>query len=179
MLFGVFERMVNKSTKFTPAHLLYGFELRTPAIWQPGPGRVLDEPLEETVHYRIQEMNVNIQELREQAAETPSRSQERQSARYNLTVVPRVYNGNNLMLLRVEQPTSISQSAKFSQLYEGPYTIVRPLLNGIYLLKDSAGAQDIVHLDRLKPYNAHTQMIPEVVSTSKPLKLTLWRFRLN
>lgn len=171
--------MVNESTKTTPARLLFGFELATPTVWQPAPDRDLDEPIEDTVTQRIKKMDVDVETLRRQAAENSINAQARMAMRYNQYVVPRSFKEGDLVLLRIEQPTSISQSAKFSQLYEGPYRIVRPLVNGTYLITDGQGAQDKVHVDRLKAYTAHTEMVPEVVSAAKPLRSALRRYRLN
>lgn len=163
--------MVNESTGYTPVRLLYGFDLRTPTNWQPAPDRELDEPTEQTIANRMQEMDLNFQQPRERAAQRSINNQERQGRRYNNFVMERAFKENDL------SPTSISQSAKFSQLYEGPYTVVRPMNNGAYLITDNEGAEDIVHVDRLKPYSAYRHMIKEVVAASKPLRSVLQRFR--
>ncbi|KAF8918261.1 hypothetical protein BGZ52_012941, partial [Haplosporangium bisporale] len=117
----------------------------------------------ETIQACLANMDVNLESLRAQAAENSEKAQARQSRYYNKMLVPVLYHANDLVLLRITQPTAITQSAKFSQVYEGPYTIVRPLMNGTYLIGDSSGQQDIVHVERLKPYSSHTHMVPEIL----------------
>ncbi|KAF9969208.1 hypothetical protein BGZ73_008546 [Actinomortierella ambigua] len=78
---------------------------------------------------------------------------------------------------RMDVSATCAQSAKFSQLFEGPYTIVKPHLNGSYVITDGDGSRDIVHVDRLRPFAAYTHMIPELVAAARPLRSTLRRFK--
>jgi len=169
--------MANESTRQTPAKLLYGFELATPAVWQPAPDRDLDEPIETTIESRVREMDVDVARLRQEAIDNSAQAHTRYAQRYDRSVVPRSFKVDDLVLLRIEQPTALSQTAKFSQIFEGPYTVFRVLPNGTYVISDGQGARDIVHIDRLKPYSAHREMIPEIVSAAKPLRSVLRRFR--
>ncbi|KAF9946960.1 hypothetical protein BGZ72_010999 [Mortierella alpina] len=104
-----------------------------------------------------------MEQLREQAAINSARDQARQRIRYDAQVRPRVFAAGDLVLLRIDAPTAMAQTAKFSQTFEGPYTVVRPLVNGTYLVEDDNGARDSVHVDRLRPFTAHTYMIPKKI----------------
>jgi transposase InsO family protein len=171
--------LVNEATRFSPARLLYGFELTTPTQWKPALDRNLDEPNEVTLKAQVEAMDVSLEQLREQATINSTRDQARQRIRYDILVRPRTFAAGDLVLLRIDAPTAMTQTAKFSQTFEGPYTVVRPLVNGAYLIQDDNGAKDSVHVDRLRPFTAHTYMVPELLSAARPLRSTLRRYRLN
>jgi hypothetical protein len=171
--------LVNEATRFSPARLLYGFELTTPTQWKPALDKDLDEPNEITLRTQVEAMDVNLEQLREQATINSARDQARQRIRYDTLVRPRTFAAGDLVLLRIDAPTAMTQTAKFSQTFEGPYTVVRPLINGAYLIQDDNGAKDSVHVDRLRPFTAHTYMVPELLSAARPLRSTLRRYRLN
>lgn len=122
-------------------------------------------------------MDMDLEGLRDQAAENSRRDQQRQRIRYNVNVHVRSFKTGDLVLLRIDAPTAISQTAKFGRTFEGPYTIVRPLINGTYLITDEAGNQDSVHIDRLRSFSARNEMIPELASAARPLRSTLRRYR--
>jgi transposase InsO family protein len=168
--------MVHEGTRFTPAELMYGFEPVIPAVWKPSPTRVIEESPEETAEARMQHMRANIEDLRAQAAEHSSSDQWKQTARYDAGVRPRSFADGALVLLKVLQPNASTGTAKFSSLYEGPYTVVRAKQNGVYEITDGQGSSNTVHIDRLKAYRTKQNMIEQVIQGAKPIRSTLRQY---
>ncbi|OMH82338.1 Retrovirus-related Pol polyprotein from transposon [Zancudomyces culisetae] len=163
----VIRTMKNRSTDKSPAELLYGVKLQTPATWRP-PAEV--EDLEEEIIQRVNAIQVGIPEIRRLAVEKMAEANQVMKQRYDKQVTVYRFKEGDKVLRKVEQP-----SGKLEPYWEGPYIVTRVLRLGTYVIQDPAGHRDLVNGDRLKPYRQAEHMIPEI--TPGNIRSTLRRFK--
>lgn len=152
--------MPNDGTGYTPAMLLYGKEMRTPANW-PVPRRdfVLGEETEAIVQ-RVVDINDLLLKLRDDARSKAQREKERHKKLYDKTVEKRKrFNVGEKVLMR--DPILPS---KFHARWLGPMTVTRAMRNGVYELigPNQRRLQGGVNGDHLIPYMQHKKLIPDV-----------------
>ncbi|OMH85643.1 hypothetical protein AX774_g804, partial [Zancudomyces culisetae] len=158
--------MRNRTTKHSPAEMLYGVKLSTPAIWIPLP-EISD--IELAITERIEAIKTDIPELRNVGLCNSNAEKEKEKVRYDKGVKISVFKEGDVVLKLTEQPM-----AKLEQTWEGPYKVDRRLNKGAYIISDSEGNRDLANGDMLKHYHQSQYMLPEVSTT---LKSKLLRFR--
>jgi hypothetical protein len=164
----IIRTMRSETTRLTPSKLLYGYEMVTPTVWTDRRTNYISA--QEEVEERLRVTELQLRELRELAKRNATRAQNRQRERYDKKVVPRTFREGDQVLRRCMTP-----SGKFTNEYEGPYLVSLVKLNGVYEIMDGRGNKDVVHVDSLRPYNDHTQMIQEVRDSR--LRSTVRRYR--
>lgn len=151
----------NASTGYTPSYLMFGYEMKTPAVWvAPRIDFVIGEEEEEVVD-RVKLVEKKIVEIREIAR---LRSNERKAVakkRYDSRVVfKKSFEVGEIVLLK-----DVVAKTKFSDKWLGPFTVLRVNKNGTYHLtgKNSLRLKHAVNGDMLKTYNKEVEhMVPEV-----------------
>ncbi|KAG0923744.1 hypothetical protein G6F32_014163 [Rhizopus arrhizus] len=78
--------MINDSTRFTPAMLLYGYELRTPANWPAPRYDYVEGEIHEEVKRRTLEIDMYISRLRQDAVDSSNQKKEKMKKRYDQEV---------------------------------------------------------------------------------------------
>ncbi|OMH82870.1 hypothetical protein AX774_g3639 [Zancudomyces culisetae] len=146
----------------SPSKMLYGSDMRTPVTWN---SEVTNENEEEALRERLKFVEVTLPVIRDLASQKVIKNKKYEIQRYNKKVIVFKFKLLDKVLKRVEMPTS-----KFSASWEGPYTVVRVLERGTYIIRDKENNLDQVNGDRLKPYRESEGMIPDVApSTIRPV----------
>ncbi|OMH81800.1 Retrovirus-related Pol polyprotein from transposon [Zancudomyces culisetae] len=134
----------------SPSKMLYGSNIRTPVTWT---SEVTNENETEAFKERLKFVEVNLPVLRDLASQKIIKNKEYEVQRYNKKVTVFKFKLLDKVLKKVEMPTS-----KFSAIWEGPYTIVRVLDKGTYIIRDEDNNLDQVNGDRLKKYKESENM---------------------
>ncbi|OMH79608.1 Retrovirus-related Pol polyprotein from transposon [Zancudomyces culisetae] len=145
----------NRNIGVSPAESLYGVKLNTPVYWNPN---VTIENEEEATLERLKFIREELPIIRAQAYNNIVINKKYEKQKYDKAVKAYQYKVGDKVLRIVAAPQS-----KFSDRWEGPYTIVRVLDKGTYIIMDANMNKDQVNGDRLKPYHERGYMIPEVV----------------
>ncbi|KAJ8652129.1 hypothetical protein O0I10_012235 [Lichtheimia ornata] len=167
--------MPNDGTGYTPAMLLFGKEMRTPANW-PAPKQdfVLGEE-DEAIAQRVVAISELLSKLREDARSKAQKEKERHKKIYDKTV--QIRNGfivGEKVLMRDPTPPS-----KFHARWLGPMTVVRVMRNGVYQLvgPNQRRLQGGVNGDHLIPYVQHKRLIPDVQVKRAEQQFQAWMER--
>ncbi|OMH83345.1 Retrovirus-related Pol polyprotein from transposon [Zancudomyces culisetae] len=160
--------MRNKSTKYSPAELLYGTQIVTPSLWTPPPDA---DDIELAIQEQIKSITSELPEMRTESITNNIAAKERDKQTYNRTVKVLAFKVGDLVLKMTEQTQS-----KLEEIWEGPYKVENALSRGTYIISDSDGNRDLVHGDMLKQFLYSRHMIPEVTNT---LKSRLHRFKIT
>ncbi|OMH82056.1 hypothetical protein AX774_g4476 [Zancudomyces culisetae] len=158
--------MKNKSTGYSPAELLYGFNLTLNSNWQPN-GEI--DNLEEEINTRIKIINTDLPQIRKLSAEKSVSAKRKTEIKYNKNVKIFNFNLGDKVLKLVQ-----GEKNKFDKIFEGPYEIQQKLTKGAYVISDNNANREIVNGDILKLYHNINGMIPEVTSN---LNTKLKRFK--
>ncbi|OMH85642.1 Retrovirus-related Pol polyprotein from transposon [Zancudomyces culisetae] len=158
--------MRNRSTGYSPAELLYGVKITTPAVWSP-PAEPSD--LDSAIQERIEAIGTNIPELRNIGLSRSVKAKQIMKSHYDKNITNFKFKVDEMVMKLVEHVTD-----KFQEVWEGPYKIVQKLNFGAYTIMDSDGNRDIVNGDSLKQFHHSSHMVPEVTRT---LKSKLRRFK--
>ncbi|OMH80018.1 Retrovirus-related Pol polyprotein from transposon, partial [Zancudomyces culisetae] len=142
-----------KVSNDSPAELLYGIKLATPATWTPPP-EISDVEL--GIQERIEAIKTDIPELRNVGLNNSRAAKEKEQAVYNRGVKLSVFKEGDIVLKLTEQP-----QAKLENIWQGPYKVTRRLNKGAYVIMDSEGNRDLVNGDMLKLYHYSKYMLPE------------------
>jgi hypothetical protein len=172
----------NESTQYSPFELMHGFRMTVPSTWALDRGTLSgqDEATEaENIAARMEQIKNQLQDLRDRASFNSSKSQQRQAQYYNATVKRQAsYQTNDLVWKIIPNKGSTATSRnKFSEWYEGPYTVVHQNKNGTYVIKDPEGNTDTVHVETLAHAKIREHLIPEVMASAKPITKGLARYR--
>ncbi|OMH79509.1 Transposon Ty3-G Gag-Pol polyprotein [Zancudomyces culisetae] len=162
----VIRTMRNKSTGMSPAELLYGVKLSTPALWSP-PAEISD--LDLAIQERIAAINTSIPELRSIGYQKSVKAKQNMKLIYDRRVRLVNFKVDEMVLKLIEHVTD-----KFQEVWEGPYRVLKKLNLGAYLIADSDGNRDIVNGDSLKSFFHSNRMVPEVTTQ---LRSKLQRFK--
>ncbi|OMH80871.1 Pro-Pol polyprotein [Zancudomyces culisetae] len=103
--------MRNKSTKYSPAELLYGVQIATPSVWTPPPD--VDD-LDIAVQERIDAIKSSLPEMRTDSVRNNVLAKERDRESYNKQVKSYKFNIGDLVLKMTEQTQS-----KLEEIWEG------------------------------------------------------------
>lgn len=154
----------NDTTRQSPALLLYGQELRTPATWIAPEGDFVEGSPDDTamaLAQRARAIRETVDPVRLKAKADSAKRQRASERRYNRTVTPVTYERGDLVLMRDPVP-----SGKFANKWIGPLRVGRVNNNGTYRLEglDSRRIEGAVNGDNLRNWNRRTEFIPDVVA---------------
>ncbi|KAJ8652004.1 hypothetical protein O0I10_012401 [Lichtheimia ornata] len=169
--------MPNESTGYTPAKLLYGKEMRTPANWpMPRQDFVLGEETEAVVE-RVVAINDLLVQLRDDARNKAMREKERQKQLYDKTVhIRRRFAIGEKVLMRDPTPQS-----KFHARWLGPMVVTRSTPHGVYELAgpNRTKLKGAVNGDHLIPYIQHKKMVPDIQVRRAEQQFQAWIERIQ
>ncbi|KAJ8651377.1 hypothetical protein O0I10_011871 [Lichtheimia ornata] len=169
--------MVNESTKYSPAVLLYGYELRTPAIWPAPREDFVEGELHLEVASRIKVIQHLVDQARIEARERTKEQQRKAKMRYDAQVHERPrFIAGDMVLMRDQRP-----AGKLDDKWIGPMTIVKANAGGTYYLHgpNKQRLKGAVHGDNLVPWVARTSMIPDVMIQKADQQFRAWVARRN
>ncbi|KAG2190969.1 hypothetical protein INT47_007114 [Mucor saturninus] len=173
----VLRTMSNDSTGFSPAMLLFGYDMRTPAIW-PAPrtdfveGEAMDE-----VASRIKVVQLLTDGLREEARQKTKDRQQQDKRRYDGQVGPRKrFSVGEQVLMRDNKPAT-----KLQDRWLGPMVVNQVNKNGTYHLTgpNYLRLQGAVNGDSLVPFYRHRTMIPDVQVRRAQAQFQAWLDRVT
>ncbi|OMJ24453.1 hypothetical protein AYI69_g4629 [Smittium culicis] len=127
--------MKSKATGFSPAEMLYGFELTMPTSWAPP---IEECALEESIIERVRSLNTELQNIRATGVSKMIKNKNKEKNQYNQGVKLSTFEVGDRVLKLVEQVKS-----KLEEKCEGPY-----------IIKYEENNKDLVHGDRLKEFKS-------------------------
>jgi transposase InsO family protein len=164
----------NSGTGFTPAYLLFGYEMRTPAVWvSPREDYVEGEEDLELLD-RIDLIQGKLVDVREEARRVSDERKAKAKLRYDARVVRRRrFEVGEEVLLKDETPSS-----KLEDKWEGPFKIwkVNPVSGTYYLTgKNGLVVKHPVNGDRLKTFSREMHsMVPDVLVAQANEQFQRW-----
>jgi transposase InsO family protein len=96
--------MPNDVTGITPARLLYGYEVRTPATWPPPRQDYVEGSIEEELTSRIKVVDYTMRELWHDVQEREEERKRAYKKRYDRLVYRRTLEVGDLVLMRDQVP---------------------------------------------------------------------------
>ncbi|UYV81862.1 K02A2.6-like [Cordylochernes scorpioides] len=143
---------LHASTGYSPAKLLYGYEMRLPELL----GSDMDFPIpEDNIHFWAREYDKHFKKDLEEVhtAVRQAYAKEREGALRNFHYHKlREFEPGELVL--VERKYHIKGVHKFQPRFAGPYKVIRRAGLTVYLLEDmTTKARDKYHIDRIKLYH--------------------------
>ena len=165
--------MVNTATGYSPSYLLFGYEFRSPAVWEaPREDFVLGEELE-ALKDRVVMIQDKMEEVRTLARMKSDEQKAKAKIRYDARVIdPRRYQVGEQVLLKDNTPAT-----KFSDKWLGPYTVLKVNKNGTYHLTghNSQRLRHAVNGDRLRPYDkSAAHLVPDVLTSAAQQQFRSW-----
>ncbi|UYV72082.1 K02A2.6-like [Cordylochernes scorpioides] len=139
------------STGYTPAKLLYGYELRQPQPFEElrGYPMISDSINHYATAYKHQ-IAEEMETTREKVRQTYLKGQDEAGARFAESKL-RVFPEGQLVL--VERMHETKGRHKLEPRYEGPFLVLERTGETVYLLEDTkSGKRDKFHVDRMKAY---------------------------
>ncbi|KAG0873910.1 hypothetical protein G6F35_009332 [Rhizopus arrhizus] len=164
--------MINDSTRFTPAMLLYGYELRTPANWPAPRYDYVEGEIHEEVKRRTLEIDMYISRLRQDAVDSSNQKKEKMKKRYDQEVTEvRRFEIGDLVLMKDHTPKD-----KFAYKWLGPFEVVKVNKNHTYHLvgPNSRRIEEAVNGHYLLPFKMSKRFIPDVQYQSKVNGVEAW-----
>ncbi|KAG1465346.1 hypothetical protein G6F56_004905 [Rhizopus delemar] len=169
----VLRSTANVSTGFTPGYLLFGYEFRTPAVWEAPREDFVEGEEELALRDRVAVIQNKIEEVRRIAREKSDESKAKAKVRYDRRVVDRKrFEVGEQVLMKDNTPAS-----KFADKWLGPYEVLRVNQNGTYHLtgKNSQKLKYAVNGDRLKVFDRSvTHLVPEVMTEAAQQQFRSW-----
>jgi len=153
--------MPNESTGYSAAKLLYGYDIRTPAIWPSPPSDDVEGEYEDALLGRIQVIDGMMREFWHTARERDESRPQVAARRYNQTVISRAFELGDLVLMRDHYVAH-----KLDNKWIGPLTVIRVNQHGTYRLSGPFGGriEEAVNGDQLRPWTMRSSMRPDVQS---------------
>lgn len=164
--------MINESTGYTPAMLLYGYELRTPANWSAPRYDYIEGEIHMEVKRRALKINEYIVKLRQEAVDSSIRKKEKMKERYDQEVTEaRRFEVGDLVLMKDHAPKN-----KFSYKWLGPFEIIKVNKNYTYHLvgPNARRIEEAINGHYLLPFNMSKRFIPDVQYKSKINGVEAW-----
>jgi hypothetical protein len=164
--------MVNEATKVTPAMLLYGYDLRTPATWPAPRYDYVEGEIEEEVERRSKLIQGNISKLREEAVERSMERKRKMKLKYDQEVKRTIqYKVGDMVLMKNHVPND-----KWDCKYVGPFEVVKVNKNSTYHLvgPNSRKLDGAVNGNYLLPFQDAQKMVPVVKEKSKLFDAEVW-----
>jgi transposase InsO family protein len=153
---------VQKSTKFTPATLMYGRQLETPLTQKYN---MEDNDLERDLEDHVNLITERLHHVQNLARENINKAQEGQKERYDKKVKPRLFQIGEQVLLRESAQDQV-HGDKFRPKWTGPFIIHQVWKNGTYKLRDLDTPRVLrttINGDRLKKYWERPAWTPQIL----------------
>ena len=149
--------MPNDATGYSPAMMLYGYEIRAQATWPAPREDFLQGDFQAAVENRIKVIRHLNDQHRATATEKTARKQQQRKKRYDAKVTP--------VRFKLSDKVLCSTSTKRENLTTsgcGPYVVVQVNQKGTYWLERPNGRRlnGAISGDMLTPWNDRTQMVP-------------------
>ncbi|OLY79966.1 hypothetical protein AYI68_g5951 [Smittium mucronatum] len=151
---------INRSIGKTPAEIVYGLTLLTPAIWEHQP-LTQDIDSETLLKERKNFISEVLPTYRQAAYDLGVKSKSIEALYYNRKVRPRFFKVGDQVLKALAVPYTA-----LSDKNVGPFKISKDCKDGVYEITDTEGRSDLVHADRLVKYNSAWSAIPVVQTGS-------------
>lgn len=151
----------NDATRYSPAMLLYGYDIRTPATWPEPRQDFVEGELADEVVSRIKVIDSIMQQHREVSRQRTQRKQQSRKQRYDDKVVQKRFAiGDQVLMLDKHKPH------KLANRWIGPMIVVRVNNHGTYWLQGPGGKRldGAVNGDMLKAWRSRDNLIPDVVA---------------
>lgn len=162
----------NASTGYSPSYLMFGYEMRTPAVWvAPRLDFVIGEE-EEEIRDRVVLVEKKLAEVREIARLRSDERKKKAKQRYDGRVhFKRKFEVGEKVLLKDVVP-----QGKFSDKWLGPFVILSVNKNGTYHLtgKNSLRLKHAVNGDLLKTFVEAEKMVPDVITAKANEQFQSW-----
>ena len=152
--------MPNEATSVSPAKLLFGYELRTPATWPAPRQDFVEGEMSDEIISRTKVIEHMVNQLREDAKEKAKQRKLKDKALYNQHMAyRRPFRVGEQVLMRDKYP-----KGKFNDHWLGPMVIVGVGNNGMYFLEgpNVRRLTGAINGDNLKAFFEHRAMIPDV-----------------
>ncbi|KAG2190951.1 hypothetical protein INT47_009223 [Mucor saturninus] len=148
----------NDTTRLTPAKLLFGYDMRTPATWNPPTKRFIGNQYQEDITRRTKVIKDLTSNLYKEAQRLSRTRQEKDKLRYDRNVrKPKRFCIGEQVLMRDHVPPS-----KLADRWLGPMTVTRVYNNGTYQLTgpNYRRLQKAINGDNLIPFAIHYSLVP-------------------
>lgn len=170
--------MVNETTGFSPAMLLYGYELRTPANWPAPRYDYVEGEIEVEVARRTKEIHQYVKQLREQAIVSADKKKLKMKGRYDRDIVHEIkkFNIGDKVLMKNHVP-----GHKFDNKWIGPYEVWKVNKNHTYHLlgANSRKLDGAVNGNYLLAFREASKMIPVIKEKRKIDAASEWLDKNN
>lgn len=165
--------MPSDVSRHTPAKLLYGYEIRTPAAWPAPRQDYVEGDIGDELVSRIKVIDHAMRELWRSVQALEEERKRKFKARYDREVYLKTFELGDAVLMRDHVP-----AGKLEAKWICPLTVTRVNRNGTYHLAGPFGSRlsGAVNGDALKPWVERTGMVPEVV-TARQAEKQLQAFR--
>lgn len=159
----VIRSMENISTGYTPAQLVYGQHMITPATWSAPIHGYIEGDYEEDLAKRVEFVTSELQKIREEARNRSDEAKAQYAVQYNKRVhVAEHFQVGQQVLLK-----EFVLNNKFADKWRGPYVVAKRVKNVYYLDgPDTTRIKKGVNADALKPFSAAKTMVPDVATAS-------------
>ncbi|UYV76084.1 K02A2.6-like, partial [Cordylochernes scorpioides] len=139
------------STGYTPAKLLYGYELRQPQPFEELRGYpIINDSINHYATAYKHQIAEKMETAREKVRQTYLKGQDEAGAKFAESKL-RVFPEGQLVL--VERMHETKGRHKLEPRYEGPFFVLERTGETVYLLEDTkSGKRDKFHVDRMKAY---------------------------
>jgi hypothetical protein len=152
--------MPNEVTGITPSMLLFGYNMRTPALWSAPRVDFVQDDYQTRLQERLDQINGTMAELKLEARKRITEQQQLRKTRYDEKVYPKIYEiGTKVLLME-----NYTVGKKFGDKWIGPFVVARSYNNGTYLVVGPGGKriEKPVNGDQLKQYVEAKHMVPQV-----------------
>lgn len=169
--------MPNEATGVTPSMMLFGYNMRTPALWSAPREDFVQGDYPAMLQERLDQISGTMANLKLEARKKVTEKQQKTKIRYDEKVYPKIYEvGSKVLLME-----NYTVGKKFGDKWIGPFVVARSFNNGTYQLVGPGGKriEKPVNGDQLKLYVQAKTMIPQVTSGGQQLEQYLDRRRLR
>ena len=142
---------VHETTKFTPAMLMFGRELRVPLDLLIG--RPQEELADRGYPEYVEKLRESVETVHNFARVHQQEGSLRMKRRYDMRIVASTFGSGDLVWLHNPQRKK-GISPKLRRIWEGPYVVVERLNDVVYRIQRGPRAKPkVVHRDRLWKYS--------------------------
>ncbi|OMJ18274.1 Transposon Ty3-I Gag-Pol polyprotein [Smittium culicis] len=146
----------NRSLGRSPAEIVYGLKLLTPAVWGSQEESNTDS-IDTILENRKKFLELELPSYRQLAYDLGVKSKEIEARYYNKKVKSRkIKVGDKVLKALIEANTGLSYKNV------GPFIVMKDLNDGTYEIVDDRNNTDRVHADRLIQYQSEWGQVPRV-----------------